>query len=139
LTQRPDEAKVIYKHPRRGKPALLDPCAQEDNPENHLTYILDDVNPLFGQVIPRDNSRRGERTIAVTGIADEFFFRARQRRALEVLQMSYALILRAANNRRVAGPRSSRGQPCRQLSQLTHLLFAQVVWQESGLSESAAS
>lgn len=97
LTTRESETKVVYtRKPKAAVSPLIDPSDASTDPEEHLTYVLDDADPLFGQIIPRNQNPTGQTTIAITGIDDEFFFRARKRRALEVLTLEYRNLLIAA-------------------------------------------
>jgi hypothetical protein len=93
-----DEVVVHLTVPAAGMPAIIDPSDPAIEPEQHLTYVLDDADPLYGQIIPRETSALGRETIKVTGIDDEFFLRLRKARALEVLDVAFRNILVAENN-----------------------------------------
>lgn len=100
LTENEDEVKVIYlQAPSDDFSAIIDPSDPgDDNPEQHLTYVLDDTDPFYGQVVPRDESLRGRATIEVTGIDDDVFFRERFDVLNEVLDGQYRNLLRARQN-----------------------------------------
>jgi uncharacterized protein (TIGR02646 family) len=103
LTDNEDEVKVLYLTTRStDRPAIIDPSDPASDPEEHLTYVLDDGDPLYGQVIPRERSVLGHVTIGVTGIDDEFFLRVRKARVLEVLDVTYRNILIAENDENTA-------------------------------------
>lgn len=97
LTDNEDEAKVVYTTALSDDtPAIIDPSAPTgDDPEKHLTYILDDTDAQYGQVIPRNGSKRGRVTIDVTGIHDDVFLRERFERLNDVLAVQYRNVLRA--------------------------------------------
>lgn len=96
LTDNEDETKVIYASvPSDGTPAIMDPSLPCEYPEEHLAYVIDDVDPLYGQVIPRNDSIRGKVTIDVTGIDDDVFLRERFDRLNETLEVQYRNLLRA--------------------------------------------
>lgn len=96
LTINEDETKIVYlQSPSDAMPAIIDPSDPTDDPAQHLTYVLDDSDPLYGQVIPRNNSARGRLTIEVTGIDDDVFFRERFGRLIDTLDVLYRNILRA--------------------------------------------
>lgn len=78
--------------PETGSPVIIDPC--NENPEVHLTYELDDAHELYGQILPRNNSGKGEETIRVTGIDDDVFFRERFEQLNDVLEVEYRNLLR---------------------------------------------
>jgi uncharacterized protein (TIGR02646 family) len=104
LTNKADETKVVYtKASHDAPPALLDPSDACSDPEEHLTYILDDREPLYGQIVPRNESVLGDLTIAVTGIGDAFFLRERKGRLLQVLDQTYRNILLAQRNEEEEG------------------------------------
>ncbi|MCZ6655104.1 MAG: hypothetical protein O7D91_19010 [Planctomycetota bacterium] len=93
-------AKVVYlTQPADGEPAIVDPCSLDDDPERHLTYVLDDREELYGQVIPREESPKGRITIEVTGIDDDIFYRERFERLTDVLQREFANLLRVKKGR----------------------------------------
>ncbi|MCO6437304.1 MAG: HNH endonuclease [Phycisphaerae bacterium] len=95
LTDNEGAAKVVYiRASSEPKAAIIDPSSGE-NPEDHLTYILDDMDPLYGQVTPRNGSQRGRVTIEVTGIDDAVFWRERFERLNDVLQNRYLELLAA--------------------------------------------
>lgn len=99
LTRKEGEAKIIYsKKPPTGTPAILNPSDPTTDPEEHLTYILDVREPLYGQIVPRNGSPQGRETIRVTGIDESFFLRERQYRAWDVLLTTYRNILRASES-----------------------------------------
>ena len=99
LTDNEKEVKVVYlRTPSAGKAAIIDPSEPSIDPEEHLTYVLDDSDPLYGQVIPRRGSVVGRETISVTGIDDEYFLRKRKLRLLEVLAVQYHSVLVAEAN-----------------------------------------
>jgi uncharacterized protein (TIGR02646 family) len=103
LTENEDEPNVVCsKRPSGARPALIDPSLPSDDPsddpEYHLNYVLDDSDPFYGQVIPRENSRRGLLTIEVTGIDDDVFLRERFDRLNETLDPQYRSLLRARKN-----------------------------------------
>lgn len=104
LTENEDEAKVVYlTAPKDGSPAIIDPSAPgEEDPEAHLTYVLDDADELYAQVKPRDESERGKLTIDVTGIDDDVFLRSRFEQ-LDALVTHHHLLLRAEMGRRAGG------------------------------------
>jgi uncharacterized protein (TIGR02646 family) len=103
LTENEDEPNVVcLRRPSGAKPALIDPSLPSDDPsddpEYHLTYVLDNRDPLYGQIIPRNNSARGRMTIKVTGIDDDVFVRERFDRLNETLEPEYRNLLRAKKN-----------------------------------------
>ena len=99
LADAEDVPKVISTQSSGGAGGtLIDPSDQSVDPEEHITYVLDDRDPLFGQIIPRDGSALGRTTIEITGIDHDHFFRARQRRALEVLLVEYQILLLAVSD-----------------------------------------
>src|SRR5690242_15146306 len=99
LTENKDETKIVYLR-RRSKalPAIIDPSDPSEDPEQHLTYVLDDREPLYGQIIPRNNSARGRITIKATGIDDDVFLRERFDRLNDTLDVQYRNLLRAKKN-----------------------------------------
>lgn len=107
LTDSENEAKVVYiTAPSDDTPAIIDPSAPNgDDPEEHLTYILDDTDELYGQVTPRNKSELGRLTIEVTGIDDDVFLRSRFDRLNEVLVVRHCLLLKAEKAHRAGGSR----------------------------------
>jgi len=99
LTEKNDDGQILYLNHRSGGTAIIiDPSAPGLNPERELTYVLDDRDPLYGQVTAREGSVLGRATIEITGIADSHFLRLRKDRLLTVLDATYRNILLAANN-----------------------------------------
>lgn len=86
---------VCLSTPSGDPPAILDPSSPNQDPEDHLTYILDDKSFSCGQVIPRDRSMLGKTTLAVTGIDSSSFARERFERYEDVLRRSYSIIMKA--------------------------------------------
>lgn len=100
LTENKDETKIVYlQRPSKALPAMIiDPSDPSEDPEQHLTYVLDDRDPLYGQIIPRNNSARGRITIKATGIDDDVFLRERFDRLIDTLDVQYRNLLRARKN-----------------------------------------
>ena len=95
LTENTNETKVVFNNPTfEGDAAILDPSDDNVDPEAHLSYVIDDDDPLYGQIIARNGSALGQTTIEVTGIGEEFFIRERRRRLLNILEEKYRMILR---------------------------------------------
>ncbi len=96
MTDNEDETNVLFvRSPTNAKKAILDPSDPLDDPEAHLTYVLDDRDSFYGQVIPKNNSTRGRLTIEVTGIDDHVFLKERVLRLIETLDVQYRSVLRA--------------------------------------------
>lgn len=99
LTDSENETKIVYlQRPSNAPPAIIDPSDPSEDPEQHLTYVLDDRDPLYGQIIPRNNSTRGRVTIKDTGIDDDVFLRERFDRLNDTLDVQYRNLLRARKN-----------------------------------------
>jgi uncharacterized protein (TIGR02646 family) len=109
LTDSENEAKVVYLKTSSGDtPAIIDPSAPDEgdpDPEDHLTYILDDTDALYGQIKPRKESELARLTIEVTGIDDDVFLRSRVGRLLDVLVVRHGLLLKAEQAYRAGGRR----------------------------------
>ena len=97
LTSDDNETCVAYyRSSLPDTPTLIDPSDPEVEPEEHLTYFLDDTDlPFYGQILARGDSVLGKVTIEVTGIDGTYFQRERASRVLEVLMPHYVNILRA--------------------------------------------
>lgn len=99
LTDNENETKVVYLSvPSSKTRAIIDPSSETEDPENNLTYILDNANELYGQVIPRNGDVRGRTTIDVTGIDDGVFYRQRFDLLNETLDVQFRNLLRAAKS-----------------------------------------
>ncbi len=100
LTENEDKANIVcLKRSSVVKPAIIDPSDPSDDPEYHLSYVLDNKeDDLYGQIIPKKNSRRGRLTIEVTGIDDDVFVRERFDRLNETLEPLHCSLLRAKKN-----------------------------------------
>lgn len=106
-------ARVLRYRTRSGRksrkagtacPLLIDPADPRDNPERHLSYVLDSTaGDAFGQIVARANSRKGRTTIDVTGLDDYYFLTERRFFVIEVLLESFKNIMRA----RFLGPEQS--------------------------------
>ena len=95
LTANANETKVVFNNPTaEGDAAIIDPSDDSVDPETHLSYVIDDDDPLYGQIIAKDGSALGQTTIDVTGIGEEFFVRERRKRLLYILEEKYHMILR---------------------------------------------
>ena len=62
LTDNDDETCVVYcDSPTPAPPAVIDPSDPAVEPEEHLTYLLDDTAPPFyGQISARGKERAGQ-------------------------------------------------------------------------------
>ena len=95
LADESGEESVVFDNPKaHTDAAVLDPSDDGVDPEDHLTYVLDKTDPLYGQIIPRNGSVRGSTTIRVTGIGEEYFVRLRLELLIDILELSYLMLLR---------------------------------------------
>lgn len=78
LTDNKDESKVLYiKKPTRGKTLLIDPSKKID-PENHITFIVDDSNSDYGNIKRKNYRRLGKETIQIIGLNGSYYLRERR-------------------------------------------------------------
>ena len=82
---------VDISTPEEGEPVIIDPCAED--PEEYLTYELDDTEELYGQILPMGACAKGMETIRVTAVDDDVFWRARHERLIGVLEVRYRNML----------------------------------------------
>lgn len=102
LTEGVDQGIIICKKISRDGniiELLIDPSDNNIDPEDHIGFLVDDKEPLFiGRPIPLNNSYRGEKTIEITGIDDDFYVGNRQLYFVNVVMAFYQNILRAHYN-----------------------------------------
>lgn len=97
LTDEPDEAKALYlTEPAEGTPLLIDPSDTSIDPEEHLTFELDDRKETFGLIHARNNSQQGKLTIKVVGLDRAYYTREHRDHLLE-LAWDYLTLLVAKN------------------------------------------
>lgn len=76
LTEKKSEPKVIYlTKAKKGKAAIIDPS--DINPEDHITFEVDDSSNDLGNILERQHSLLGKTTIDVVGLSGEHYKRER--------------------------------------------------------------
>ncbi len=94
LTDNKNESKVLYiKKPTRGKTLLIDPSKRID-PENHITFIVDDSKSDYGNIKSKNYSRLGKETIQTIGL-DGFHYLRERRVWHRILNMVFNNLLEA--------------------------------------------
>ncbi len=74
LTEESGETKVVYiKTESDAKPLIIDPSNPDIDPEEHIDFIVDDADDVYGLIIARDNSKLGQLTIEVVRLYNEFY------------------------------------------------------------------
>ena len=80
LTEEESETKVIYlKVDEEGEAAIIDPSDSEINPEEHITFEVDDSSNDLGNILEKDHSLLGRTTIDVVGLSGEHYRKERCR------------------------------------------------------------
>ncbi len=97
LTDNLDEPKVVYlKRDSDGKPLIVDPSDKDTDPEEHIDFVVDDINDdTYGMIKEKDNSQLGRITIEETGLASYFYTQKRSTLYLNSLIPNYFSLLRA--------------------------------------------
>jgi len=92
LTDNANEPKLVFlKKSDQGKPLLIDPSDESLDPEEHITFIVDDTRvEEYGLPTEKNNSERGRMTIDIVGLDGSFYFRKRRswHRTLESLYLN---------------------------------------------------
>ena len=74
LTDDSGETKVIYNQTESdAEPLIIDPSDSPIDPEEHIDFIVDDMDDQLGLTITRNNSMLGEITIDVVGLYRKFY------------------------------------------------------------------
>ena len=92
LSDSDNDPAVIYMHEHTDEePAIIDPSNEEINPEDHISFKVDDGEEDWG--LPIHMSERGHFTIEVTGIYKDFYIKRRRMYYLNVLGRAYRTLL----------------------------------------------
>lgn len=80
LTDAKDGPKVLYLDTSsEAIPLLIDPCNSDIDPEEHITFIVDDTRiEEYGLPTERNNSILGRTTINIIGLHKSYYVRKRQ-------------------------------------------------------------
>jgi hypothetical protein len=80
LTDVEDEEKVLYLDTGpRATPLLIDPCNSDIDPEEHITFIVDDTRvEEYGLPTERSGSVLGRTTINIVGLDKSYYVRKRR-------------------------------------------------------------
>jgi uncharacterized protein (TIGR02646 family) len=80
LTNNEDEPKVLYlKKGAKVSAVLIDPSGRGVDPEEHITFIVDDRRvEEYGLPVERNESKKGRATIDIVGLDGSFYVRKRR-------------------------------------------------------------
>ena len=80
LTNAEGESKVLYLNPRsKSRPLLIDPSNDKIDPEEHITFIVDDSDiEKYGLPKERNHSKLGRTTINIVGLDGTYYVRKRR-------------------------------------------------------------
>lgn len=78
------------------KPLLLDPTDTSTDPEDHLEFIIDDDEALFGSIMERNGSVCGRKTIDTVDLTNSSHIRKRKNALQEIMNL-YFNILKASD------------------------------------------
>lgn len=93
LTGNKYEPKIIYLN-AKAIGILINPSDPETDPEDFISFNADPEHALVGFPFGLDENGRGEKTIEITGIDDDFFIKERRDRVFDVYNNSYVQMLR---------------------------------------------
>lgn len=78
LSSEDGEPSVVYK-PVLGEPLMIDPSDENTDPEDHITFVVDDAgDEVLGLAIAKNNSQQGLTTIDVVGLFKKYYTQKRQ-------------------------------------------------------------
>ena len=96
LTEESGETKVVYiKTESDAKPLIIDPSNPGIDPEEHIDFIVDDADDVYGLITARDNSKLGQLTIEVVRLDNEFYTDKRRHYYFNTLMLGYRNLLEA--------------------------------------------
>ena len=73
LTDESRETKVIYLQTESdAEPLIIDPSNPNIDPQEHIDFIVDDIDNELGLIIARNNSELGKLTIDVVDLYNKF-------------------------------------------------------------------
>lgn len=99
LTDEIGEPKVVYlKTKTQGEPAIIDPSDSNIDPDDHIDFVVDDIDENFGIIIDKNNSSKGKTTIEVIGLYRLFYTKERKYYYLNVYYPLYSRLLSAADD-----------------------------------------
>jgi uncharacterized protein (TIGR02646 family) len=110
LTEEESETKVIYlKVDEEGEAAIIDPSDSKVNPEEHITFEVDDSSDDLGNILERQHSKLGRTTIVVVGLDGEHYKRERCS-YLHTLSIMHWNMINAKNDNNVRRLAASKQQ-----------------------------
>lgn len=96
LTSDFGKPKVVYlKLESNGESLLIDPSDPEIDPEEHITFIVDDVDDNYGIITVKNNSKLGRYTIDVIDLKNEYYTRKRRDLYVRTLMVFFWNLLSA--------------------------------------------
>ncbi len=94
------EATVIYlkevKDLKKGTPLLIDPS--KEDPEKELDFICNIANPLFGLIIAKNESKKGDYSIKTIGLYDDYYRYIHRDYIRDILFENFKRFTRAIDN-----------------------------------------
>jgi len=98
LTDRIDEAKVLYTKTKmvKGKPVLIDPS--KEDPEEHLDFDLDVREATLGLIKAKNNSKKGVKTIETIGLSGQFYTKRHRKYVFETLLYRFTALCMAKDD-----------------------------------------
>ncbi len=79
LTDELGETKVVYlKTPSGDAPLIINPSHPDIDPEEHLSFIVDDAQDDYGLIFAINDSEIGALTIDVVGLSQKFYINKRR-------------------------------------------------------------
>lgn len=95
LTENSAEAKVLYVNQGpNDESMLIDPSVEAIDPEDHITFQVDDTQDDLGFVNTRNHSEVGRNTIDVIGLYDVFYTKRRRSHYWDIAS-TYIVLMRA--------------------------------------------
>lgn len=96
LTDESGETKVVYLETESdAEPLIIDPSNPGIDPEEHIDFIVDDADDVYGLITARDDNKLGQLTIEVVGLYNKFYTDKRRDYYIDVLMLEYRNLLMA--------------------------------------------
>lgn len=94
LTADDSNPKAVYMNlDDSSVPALIDPSDPNIDPEDHITFIVDDKDEFIGLILPRDGSELGRRSIETIGLSASWYLTKRIGHIANVLLCHWSILI----------------------------------------------